>query len=89
MPYKTQSLDTSESADRAYFDLLRRMGQGKRVERMRRLSATQRRCAFQALKKAMPHLSQRELQVEAVSRWYGKAEAQRLERALKESGRWN
>ena len=82
-------MDTSESADRAYFDLLRRLGQGKRVERMRRLSMTQRRCALQAIRKAKPHLSERELQVEAVARWYGEEAGQRLEQALKETGRWS
>ena len=89
MPYVTQSPDTTEAAERMQVAVLRRLGAGKRFETMRRLSRTQSKLARSALRRAHPHLSERELQVKAVELWYGAEHARRLETALKERGRWS
>jgi hypothetical protein len=86
--YRTQSPDTSEAAERAQIEVLRRLGPGKRIETMRRLSRSQLKMAWSGLRRAHPQLSERELQVLAVRLWYGEEEAQRLEKALKERGLW-
>jgi hypothetical protein len=83
MPYRTQSPDTSESIERMQFEVLRRFGAGKRLQTMRSLSRSQLRWAWSGLRRAHPHLSERELQIKAVELWYGKELAQRLEVALK------
>jgi len=88
MAYVTQSPDTTEAAERVQFEMLRRFGPGRRIEMMRRLSRTQLKLAWSGLKRGNPTLTERELQVKAVSLWYGEEHAQRLEKALKETGRW-
>ena len=87
--YKTQSPDTSVEAERAQIEILRRMGPGKRLEMMRRLSRSQLKMAWSALNRAYPHLSERELQVKAVELWHGPAYAELLKAALKERGLWS
>jgi hypothetical protein len=89
MPYVTQSLDTTEAAERAQIKVLRRLGPGKRLEMMRNLSKRTIRMSWSALQRANPGLSERQLQVKAVALWYGEKEAIRLEAALKEKGLWN
>lgn len=88
MPYVTQSMDTTEESERIEIEVLRRLGMGKRVEMMRRLSRTQMRMAWQGLRRANPTLTERELQVKAVALWYGEEHAKRLEVGLKERGLW-
>lgn len=88
MGYKTQSEDTTEAADRLWFENLRRLGPGKRLEIARNLSRRQRNAAWSGLRRANPHLSERELQVKAVEIWYGAELAAQLEAALKERGQW-
>ena len=82
MPYRTQSLDTSPETERVQFEVLRRMGPGKRYQRMRSLSRTQMRLAWGGLKRANPHLSERELQIKAVTIWYSEELGERLRTAL-------
>ena len=89
MPYETQSPDTSEAAERAQIAIMRRLGPGKRLEMMRRLSRSQLKLAWSGLKRANPALSERELQVRAVELWYGAEHAQRLQAKLKERGLWS
>jgi hypothetical protein len=89
MPYKTQSPDTSEAAERAQIEIMRRLGPGKRFEMMRRLSRSQLKMAWSGLKRANPTLSERELQVKAVELWYGLDDARRLREKLQERGLWS
>ena len=88
MAYVTQSSDTTEAAERAQIEVLRRIGMDGRVRMMRRLSLTQRSMAWAALKKANPRLSEVELKVKAVAIWYGEEHAAVLEAALRERGEW-
>lgn len=88
MAYRTQSMDTSFEAEQFQIEVLRRLGPQKRLETMRKLSRSQKRWAWNALMRAHPHLSPRELQVKAVELWYGADLAQKLEIALKERGKW-
>jgi hypothetical protein len=89
MAYKTQSMDTTEAAERYLFANLRRKSPGARLAMMQRLSSMQLNLAWSGLKRANPHLTQRELQVKAVRLWYGEDDARRLEAELKKRGLWN
>lgn len=89
MAYKTQSPDTSREAEEIQFAALRRMKSGKRLEMSRRLSQQQFKWAWSALKRTNPQLSERELQVKAVSLWYGDDAGRQLEAALRARDLWN
>lgn len=89
MAYRTQSMDTSIEAEQFQLTVLRRLGPQKRLETMRKLSRSQKKLAWNALKRAHPNLSERELQIKAVELWYGAEHARRLEIALKERGKWS
>ncbi len=89
MGYKTQSEDTSEEAERRLFANLKRLSPAKRLEIARSLSKRQRNAAWAGLRRANAELSERQLQVRAVEIWYGEELAKRLEKALKDTGRWS
>lgn len=89
MAYKTQSPDTSRETEEIQFKALRRMSGKQRLQLTRRLSQQQLKWAWSALKRANPQLSERELQVKAVSLWYGSEAGERLECGLRARGLWN
>jgi len=89
MPYVTESADITEEEERLQIEAIRRLGPARRIEIMRRLSKSQLETEWHELQNANPNLSERELQVKAVSIWYGEEFGQRLEKALKETGRWS
>lgn len=71
MAYKTQSMDTSVEAEKAYFDLLRRAGMAKRYERMASWSDTIMKLSRSAIARKNPDWSEREVRIEWARQHYG------------------
>lgn len=88
MPYRTQSSDTPREIEERQIEVMRRLGPGKKLEKMRKLSRGQKQMAWSGLVRSFPHLSPRELQVKAVELWYGSELASQLEQTLKDRGKW-
>ena len=71
MPYKTQSTDTSQEAEKVYFDLIRRAGLAKRYERMASWSDTIITLSRSSIAKKHPEWSKREVRREWARQHYG------------------
>lgn len=83
MPYRTQSTDTSEAAERAQFEILRRMGRKRRWEIGQRLVDEGWKAQWSALAKRHAEYSQTQLLVEWVRVHYGEDLAARYAEYLR------
>ena len=71
MPYRTQSSDTIEAADRAHYEILRRMSRRERAKMAARLTARNWAGMKRALLRAHPDWTPQQLQIEWVRIQYG------------------
>lgn len=76
--YKTQSPDTSEAAERAQFEMLRRAGVPKRVQRMNEMSRFVVEASRRAIGRRHPEWSRREVLLFWVDQHYGEEIAKRI-----------
>lgn len=82
--YKTQSSDTSEAAERAQFEMLRRAGSRRRLELARAQTATATRIARSRIAHAHPEWNEQEIGLHWTAIMYGDEIAQRVRRALQQ-----
>lgn len=69
--YKSQSLDTSEDADRLQFEMLRRMSVSEKARLMTQLTLSAQRLAFAGLRELYPRASDDELWLRLAARRLG------------------
>lgn len=80
--YKTQSPDTSEAAERAQFEMLRRAGARRRLELARAQTASATRLAQRRIARSHPQWSEQEIGLHWTALMYGEEAAHRLRREL-------
>lgn len=73
MGYRPQSSDTSEAADRVFFDLLRRMSPSEKWRYLVSVQEGADRLAMQGLRRRFPAASERELLLRLGEQRYGPA----------------
>ena len=74
----SQSPDTSQQAERAQIELIRKSSVSKRISRVRSLSQTAIYLARRAIQRTNPSLSEREVDMTFVANHYGDELADRL-----------
>ena len=84
--YKTQSLDTSEEAEKLQFDLLRRAGSRRRLELARAHTSSATRLARSRIARAHPQWSEQEIGLHWTALMYGEEAANRLRQVLERRG---
>lgn len=80
--YKTQSPDTSEAAERAQFEMLRRAGSRRRLELARAQTASATRIARRRIARRHPQWSEQEIGLHWTALMYGEEIERRVRREL-------